>query len=578
MLNPRTPRRPRARAAVPGHSAPRVQRGVAALVVTAAAAAVLVGTLVTSASAHPSASSGGGSGPHVRTVYRSLTVTSRADGFVSSRWRKARFGSRRRMAVGTRRHNTRDAYLRLEIPRGGTVVSAELTVTRHGRWHPQPISLRYATPPRWSERQLNDLHAPRIGARIDTARATAGSHRITFDVTPAFQHRRVVTVAITAPVAHGLVQFGSRQASRGRPELRVVVAKRVHVGTKDPSPTPTPTGATTSPVPPTTAPATSSSSNSAQCTISPILVPSCGRWWGITPLAYQYDRPLIQKVAVEEDIAQRPFDIVHQYNTNGQLFPTAAEQAAALEPGHNRLLLIDWKPATDMSWAAVAAGKADNRIDAEAAYLKANWRYPFFLSIYHEPEDNVDPTPGSGYTASDFADMFRHTILRLRADGVSNAITVMNYMGFVNWTQKPWFNQLWPGNDVVDWLGFDPYGTGSPTGWGAHDLSTLIDRKLNAFPGYYTWATRNFPGKPIMLCEWGISYDPSYPTGQADFFNTMDDQIGQYPDLHALVYFDIPNPPPDHRQTTVTLNSTAEAAYQRLGKSAPFIVPGGWSY
>ncbi|HET6877170.1 MAG TPA: hypothetical protein VFH38_06545 [Jatrophihabitans sp.] len=597
-----------------------MQRSVAAVVVAAAASAVLVGSVLTQAAAQPAAGSAGvqgehgGQGSQTRVVYRTLHVTPKADSFVSSQWRKARFGDLRHVAVGTRAHNTRDAYLRFQIPQGGSVVSARLTITRLGHWHPQPIDARFTTPRRWSERYLSDVRAPRVRNWIDTERAYRDSRQITFDVTRAFRHRRVATIAITAPVVRGIVQFASRQAGAGRPVLRVVIAKRQRIPTgphpssssapppdvsssassattsppaSEPAPSSSSVAASSSSVAPSSssvAPSSSSvapsssSSSAPNCTISPILVPSCGRWWGITPLAYQYDQPLIDKVAVEEDIAQRPFDIVHQYNTNGQLFPTAAEQAAALQPGHNRLLLIDWKPATDMSWAAVAAGKADSRIDAEAAYLKANWRYPFFLSIYHEPEDNVDPTPGSGYTASDFADMFRHTILRLRADGVTNAITVMNYMGFVNWTQKPWFNQLWPGNDVVDWIGLDPYGTGSPTGWGAHDLTTLIDRKLNSFPGYYTWATRNFPGKPIMLCEWGISYDPSYPTGQADFFNTMDDQIGQYPALRALVYFDIPNPPPDHRQTTVTLNPIAEAAYQRVGKSAPFVVPGGWSY
>ena len=56
------------------------------------------------------------------------------------------------------------------------------------------------------------------------------------------------------------------------------------------------------------------------------------------------------------EIAQRQMNILHEYHTNGQLFPTAAEKDAALQTGYPKLLLENWKPATDMSWAAVANG------------------------------------------------------------------------------------------------------------------------------------------------------------------------------------------------------------------------------
>lgn len=603
MLNPRSPRA-RARSAVPGRSAQRVQRVVAALVVAAAAAAMLVGSLVTQASAHPSSGSGENSGPRVRTVYRSLAVTSEADSFVSSRWRKARFGSRRRVAVGTRSHNTRNAYLRFVVPHGGTVVSAQLTVTRLGHWRPQPVSARYAIPRPWSERHVNDLRAPRIGSWIDTERAYIHSRKITFDVTPAFRHRRVLTVAIIAPVVRGLVQFASRQARTGRPVLHVVIAKRIRIptGPLPSSSSAPPTDLSTAPptdastAPPTdvssapssvstsasssasSAPPSSASSAPPTCTMSAKLVPSCGRLWGITPMQFQ-QMSLSDAVHTEEQIADRPFDIVHSYHVNDQLFPTPAERAVATEAGANRLLLINWKPATDMSWAAVAAGQADARIDREADYLKANWNRPFFLTIYHEPEDNVVATAGSGYTASDYAAMYRHTVLRLRNDGVTNAITVMNFMAFDPWALKGWFPQLWPGNDVVDWIGLDPYGTGAPTGYLAHDFATLVNRKDGDFPGYYTWATTVHPDKPIMLCEWGVSYDPNTPAGQAAFFNTMNSEIADFPDIHALVYYDVPVPPAGSHilQTTVNLNATAREAYRAVGKSAPFTMP-AWRY
>jgi beta-mannanase len=243
------------------------------------------------------------------------------------------------------------------------------------------------------------------------------------------------------------------------------------------------------------------------------------------------------------------------------------------------LLLINWKPATDMTWAQVAAGAADSRIDAEADYLKANFTDPFFLAVYHEPENDVIATPGSGMTATDYAAMYRHVVLRLRADGVHNAITVMDYMGFNNWAAKSWFSQLWPGNDVVDWIGLDPYGSGNPNdSWSAHDLSTLVDRQDSNLSGYYNWATTQHPGMPIMLCEWGVSFDSAAPGGQADFFRSMDSEVSNYPDLKALVYYDVPSPPSSAIPlTTVTLNPADEAAFRSAANSAPFVAP-RWHY
>jgi beta-mannanase len=309
-------------------------------------------------------------------------------------------------------------------------------------------------------------------------------------------------------------------------------------------------------------------------------VPSCGRWWGVAPLQFHWSTPLDKAVAFEENVANRPMDIVHVYHVNGQLFPTSTEINVATQSGHNRLLLINWKPATDMTWAQVAAGGADQRIDAEAAYLKAHFPYPFFLAIYHEPEDNVNPTSGSGMTATDYAAMYRHVVQRLRADGVHNAITVMDYMGFNKWAGQSWFPQLWPGDDVVDWIGLDPYGTANPNDtWTAHDLNVLVDRQDKYLSGYYHWATTAHPGKPIMLCEWGVQYASNNPTGQADFFNSMDQEVAHYPALKALVYYDVPQPPAGSSipQTTVTLNATAEAAFQAVANSTPFVAP-RWHY
>ena len=125
----------------------------------------------------------------------------------------------------------------------------------------------------------------------------------------------------------------------------------------------------------------------------------------------------------------------------------------------------NWKPELGNTWAQVAAGvpAVDQEIDNEAAYLKTVYTKPFFLSVHHEPENEIIATPGSGYTAADYAAMYRHVVLRLKADGVTNAIFVMDYMGYFKWGLQSWFNDLYPGDDVVDWIAYDPYSTAGGT-------------------------------------------------------------------------------------------------------------------
>ena len=56
-----------------------------------------------------------------------------------------------------------------------------------------------------------------------------------------------------------------------------------------------------------------------------------------------------------------------------------------------------------------------------------------FLAIWHEPENDMKGC-GSGKTEADYAAMYRYDVTRLRSLGVTNAVFVMNYMGFSGWS------------------------------------------------------------------------------------------------------------------------------------------------
>jgi hypothetical protein len=303
------------------------------------------------------------------------------------------------------------------------------------------------------------------------------------------------------------------------------------------------------------------------CGLDARLVPGCGVLWGVAPGAYT-DLPASRALAQFEDKTGRRADILHVYHRGDQLFPTADEIAAAHAGGHRRLLLANWKVDWGTTWAAVAAGGADARIDRLAGYLKAHVTEPFYLALHHEPENEVNSGPGMA--ARDYAAMFRHTALRLRALGVTNAVFVLIYMAYEQWCVQPWFADLWPGDDVVDWIGFDPYLFAQPGGYGHGDFGYLVDRTSDPkrWPGFYSWATRTHPGKPLMLAEWGVFEYPADPAQKAWIFSTVAPQLRRYPAIRALVYFDSPAAPKG--DTRPDSSGAALDEYRKLAESTEF--------
>ncbi len=146
-------------------------------------------------------------------------------------------------------------------------------------------------------------------------------------------------------------------------------------------------------------------------------------------------------------------------------------------------------------------------------------------------------------TAKDYAAMYRHTVQRLRADGVTNVVFVLAYMSYEKWFNASWWGDLYPGDDVVDWIGVDAYLTAGPTAFHNGSFSDLMDRTTSsAFPGFYGWATTKHPGKPVMLAEWGVYENTAGDlTVKPAHFNTVLPDLSKYPALKAMLYFDAPS-------------------------------------
>ncbi|NBE93653.1 MULTISPECIES: glycoside hydrolase family 26 protein [unclassified Nonomuraea] len=301
------------------------------------------------------------------------------------------------------------------------------------------------------------------------------------------------------------------------------------------------------------------------CTATSKLIPSCGAWWGIAPEIFT-GAPVEEALRGAESRMDAGADVLHVYHRGSELFPTDAEVRLARDPARPRLLLINWKPSFDHKWAEIADGALDARIDRLAGYLRRTFPERFFLTLHHEPENDVDSSSGSGMQATDYAAMFRHIVLRLREQGVKNAVMVMTYMGAPNWAAKPWFEDLYPGDDVVDWVAMDPYADHR-----VDDFESLVNKTRKEYPdwpGFYRWMQARFPGKPVMVAEWGAFSRPLDRSFKRAFFESVRRQIKRYPQIKALIYFDSPQAP--RGDTSFDSDEAAGRAFTALARDPYF--------
>lgn len=303
---------------------------------------------------------------------------------------------------------------------------------------------------------------------------------------------------------------------------------------------------------------------STNCVTGPKLVPSCGVLWGAAAGGFTGGpRDLANKGWERE--SGRTATIFHTYHKGDELFPTRAEIEMTHDAAHPRVLLTNWKVAYGTSWAAVARGAEDRRIDAFAKRAKAYGK-KFFLNLNHEPENDIREYRGSGMQASDFAAMYRHTVQRLRADGVTNVVNVIIYMSNEQWMAKSWWKDLYPGDDVIDWIGLDAYAN-VEAGY-HHDLfGGVLDRG-----GFYRWATTRHPSKPIMIAEWGAYHREHRPVDKSAIYNSVLPALASHPAVKAISYFDTKHDATGDRDISIDSTSRGLASFRKLAGSPLFNV------
>ncbi len=272
------------------------------------------------------------------------------------------------------------------------------------------------------------------------------------------------------------------------------------------------------------------------CVVSAKLVNPCRPWIGESAANYPNigSGVLNQFLGAEQRIG-RNLDIVHTYHPVGS--NTLSADDVALATRANTILFTNWKPASLWSQADGTNAGVNAAVDKMAASVKALGNHKIFMTLYHEPENDVTTDvncpavvyKGSAGTPAEYRAMWRATQDRFAADGVTNVVWVLDYMNYAPWDCL--IPDLYPGNDLVDWIMFDGYGSTNPD-WVAN-VSRFQDLlRADNDPDH------NFVSKPWGIAEWGISGNT--PAIQIAYYDQVKAALdaNTFPALKAYIAYD----------------------------------------
>ena len=170
--------------------------------------------------------------------------------------------------------------------------------------------------------------------------------------------------------------------------------------------------------------------------------------------------------------------------------------------------------------------------------------------------------------------MYRHTIQRLRAKGVDNAVNVMAYMGNEKWMAQSWWKDLYPGDDVVDWMGLDSYVSAEKGYYHYGMFGDLLDRKApNGPDASTTGPPPSTPRKPIMIAEWGVYHRVGKTADKTAGLQQRPARAGQAPERsRRSCYFDTKHDDQGDRDISIDSTKASLAAFRKLAANPIFNV------
>jgi hypothetical protein len=241
--------------------------------------------------------------------------------------------------------------------------------------------------------------------------------------------------------------------------------------------------------------------SNSSCTVSSTLVNSCRPWLGAAVKGYpQVASDGKSQFLYAESRVGRNLDIFHDYHPAGNLPLNSDELYFASQS--NQYDYVNWKPAGNWKDAGGGNAAVNANIDKAAANIKAISPRKIFLTVWHEPQNDVTPgtsncpgLKGGAGSPAQYVAMWQNVESRFKADGVTNVVWVMNYSGYKAWDCL--VPSMWPGNNLVDWVTYDTYSANDSATWG-----NTVGRFYNVLASDNS-NTLNFESKPWGVGEFG---------------------------------------------------------------------------
>ncbi|WP_017571308.1 glycoside hydrolase family 26 protein [Nocardiopsis halotolerans] len=268
-----------------------------------------------------------------------------------------------------------------------------------------------------------------------------------------------------------------------------------------------------------------------ECTVSEILEPSCGVWWGASPYRNRIE-PLEEAVDRRMDIVYtwRGIDQAHIPNerersliAEGRFVHTNIEARRFERPGH-----------PPVSYRSIIEGGFDESLRSQARTI-AELEVPYFLTFDHEADANKRYDKRG--TPEEFVRAWRHIVDLYREEGADNAIWVWNVTGWKgNFDRLP---GLWPGNDHVDWISWEAYNmTGCDFQPHWDEVYSFEEVMRPAYEWFQNEGPKHGidPDKPVMIGEMGTTRIG--PRETLEWYAEIPDVLRRYERVRAVKVWD----------------------------------------
>ncbi|GGL56991.1 glycoside hydrolase family 26 protein [Planomonospora parontospora] len=270
------------------------------------------------------------------------------------------------------------------------------------------------------------------------------------------------------------------------------------------------------------------------CSVSELLVPSCGVWWGVYSIR---GADLTSSVTDLEQRTGRAFDIVLRYHDfSGRPGPGVFPDESELELGASRMLFFAWESRlfsekTELRWSDIAAGRHDDVIRAAADRIR-DYGKKVFISFDPEMDRRTTGQDIEKGTPAEYVEAARHVHRLFAEAGAANTVWVWTVTGYLGEGNDERMAAMYPGDEYVDWVAYDPYNFYGCKGSAWETFEQSIS-------GTYRWLTDNGLGhKPFMLPEYGTQYDPADPARSTQWYTDIPATLQRYPNIKGMIRWD----------------------------------------